>query len=134
MESSTNPKKTTIPVPKTIDFKETSKGSQRTIGIRAPRAIASPPLLGMGRECTFLSSGVSSIRRCTARLLKTGMRAMVVKTEMSRVDRKIIVESLGLLAWYELIQDWHDHCVKIPGPFFQIAGGFSWRKQGLSGA
>ena len=40
-------------------FKEPSKGSHRTMGIRAPKAIASPPLLGMGREWTFLSSGMS---------------------------------------------------------------------------
>ena len=77
------------------------------MGIRAPKAIASPPLLGIGREWTFLSSGMSRIRRCTARLLNTGMSAMVVKTEISRVERKITVaflwsldlDSLNKLGW-----------------------------------
>src|SRR5208283_5652403 len=60
------------------------------MGKRVPKAMAIPPLRGMGCECIFLASGMSRTRKCTARLLKSGIRAIVVKVEMSRVDKKII--------------------------------------------
>jgi len=62
------------------------------MGIKAPMAMAIPPLLGMGWVCTFRSSGISSTLSLVNIRVKSGMRAMVINKDRRRVERYINFE------------------------------------------
>ena len=88
-KSSTMPKATRISAPASHPWTSGSPGFQRRTGTNAPIAIAIPPQRGIARVWTFRGPGRSTSCQRTAIALKTGTRAMVIRTDSSNVERKI---------------------------------------------
>ena len=88
--SSARPAATRIADPIMTETTKRSGGSQSRIGMQNPRAIARPPLLGMGEEWTLRSFGTSMMCALTATPLKMGTNATVTNRERKRVDTRVI--------------------------------------------
>jgi hypothetical protein len=64
------------------------------IDTNAPNAITTPPILGMGSQCTFRSVGKSIKFTLQARLMKIGISKIVVMVDIRNAENSIINRGL----------------------------------------
>jgi hypothetical protein len=60
------------------------------IDTNAPNAITTPPILGMGSQCTFRSVGKSIKFTLQARLIKIGISKMVTIVDIRKAENSVI--------------------------------------------
>ena len=66
-----------ITIPAINALKRVSMGTHTTRGAMIPTAMATPPALGTGETCTFLSSGTSTMPSRKAPRLTSGVSVTV---------------------------------------------------------
>ena len=65
-------------------------GAHRIMGKNAPKAMAIPPIRGIGSQWIFLEFGISTILSLPARLIRIGINMMVVINDNRNVENKIM--------------------------------------------
>jgi hypothetical protein len=79
-----------MPDPINSEIKNLFIGAHKIIGKNAPRAIAIPPIRGIGSQWIFLEFGISRRLILHARFIKIGMSRMVIMVDNRNVENKVI--------------------------------------------
>jgi hypothetical protein len=72
------------------------------VGIKAPIAIATPPILGTGSQWIFRLFGKSRKFSLQAKLMKIGISKIVIIVEIRNVENRIIIDHSIKVGYKEL--------------------------------